>query len=137
MKMPRWVGFSFGSAFHSGAMDMKNDVLTTGIAEDHVITPGQMNPFANIICSRTRLSADPNLIAREGTPPALKQDWISSSRNWGDLQLEGALPFQVFRRRLGAPGIATQGCNPPGHHFWWHRARKTRCRFFEFGLHRF
>jgi len=46
---------------------MRGAVLAPGISQDYAIAPGQVNPLANIVCSRPRVSADPDLIAREGT----------------------------------------------------------------------
>ena len=54
-------------------------LLTTRVAKNHAIAAGQMNPFANIIGGRPRISADPDLIAGEGASPAFEQDRVSIS----------------------------------------------------------
>jgi len=77
----------------------KNAVLTTWIAENYAIPAGEMNLFANIICGRVRLSADPDLIARKGSPPAFKQDWVPSGQHFRKPLLERSISVQDFWAR--------------------------------------
>lgn len=47
-------------------------VLTARISEDHAITSGQMDLLANIVRGLPRLSADPDLIAKQSTGAAFQ-----------------------------------------------------------------
>jgi hypothetical protein len=99
-----------GVIFNNENKTAGNAILATGITEDHAITPGQMNPFANIIGSRPRLSTDTDLIAREGTRPAFKQDWVPSCQHGREPPLECGISIQDFRPRSvrtenGAPRL--------------------------------
>src|SRR5262249_60250978 len=111
---------------------MKKAVPISVIAEDLAIPPAQLNPCANIICSRSRLRADPNLIAREGTPPALKQDWISSSQYCREPQLECGISFQDFRARSVCAENGTPRLHRARHHVLLQRRQKSRWRLLEF-----
>ena len=48
----------------------QNETIKVYAAGADAVAPGEMNFFANVICSLPRLGANPDLIARQPTAPA-------------------------------------------------------------------
>src|SRR4029079_8342421 len=92
-----------GGARDHRKRDTRDANLATGISQDHAITPGQVNPFANIICSRPRLGTDPDLISRERTWPAFKQDWVPSGKDCREPPLKRGISIQNCGARSVCP----------------------------------
>ena len=111
--------------------------LTTWVAKDHAISPGQMNLFANITCSRPRLSTDPDLITREGTRPAFKQDGVPSGEHCREPPLECGISIQDFLARSVRAENGPPRLDYTRHYVLLERCHESRRRLLEFRHQRF
>src|SRR5262245_16979342 len=110
---------------------MKDAVLTTWITQDHAITASQVNLFADIICSRARVSADPDLIARKWAASAFKQDRISSFQYGRESALECGISIEDFRARFMGAQNGAPRLHRAHHHMLSQRAEESRRRLLE------
>jgi hypothetical protein len=96
-----------------------------------------MNPFANIICIRARLGTDPDLITREGTWAAFKQDWVPSGEHCREAPLEFGISIQDFLTRSVCAENGTPRLDCARHDVLLERCHESRRRLLELGHQRF
>jgi hypothetical protein len=96
-----------------------------------------MNPFANIICSRPRLCTNSDLITREGTPSAFKQDWVPSREHCHEPPLECGISIQDFLARSVCAENGTPRLDCTRHYVLLERCHEGRWRLLKFRHQRF
>src|SRR5262245_7005444 len=118
-------------------MSTQNAVLTTGIAEDNAITAGRVDLFTNIIGSRPRVSADPDLVARKCSPPSLEQNWVPPGQHCRKPLLERSISIQDLGTGSMCAEDGTPRLNRARHHALLQRCEERGRRLLKFRHQRF